>query len=330
MRFIFGLLLFPLLLWAMPREISQDAKIKVNNAILAKVHETTISVLDVVKRMDYIFYKSHPEFANSMQAKYQFYNAYWKMVLNEMINTELILADAAAKKLPLTDGEVREEIETRFAPNVMATLAKMGLTYEEAWKTIKTEMIVMRMNWYYVHSKAMQQVTPQMVKESYTDYLQQHPKEEMWKYHVISIKTEKIEEAQKVYELLKGKSLEEAEKIATSCACSTQISKVYEIEGKNLAPLHKDVLMKMEKLQFSQPVLQTSKYNNQPMYKLFYLVDFKKNTPASFEVMADKLKEELLQKTAYSESKKYIEKLKRFYGTDEKELSSDFMPFALE
>ena len=67
----------------------------------------------------------------------------------EMIDGELILADAADKEIKLTDGEVREEIERRFGPSVSVTLDKIGLTQEEAWRLVKNEMIVQRMNWWF-------------------------------------------------------------------------------------------------------------------------------------------------------------------------------------
>jgi hypothetical protein len=318
----------PLILGAVGPAIHGEAKIKVNNAILAKVHDKTISVLDVMKRMDFLFYKAYPQYADSLPARYQFYNVHWKMILNEMINTELMLADATAKKVPLTDGEVREEVESRFGPNVVTTLGKMGLSYDEAWNMVKTEMITMRMNWYFVHSKAMQQVTPQMVKDAYTSYLKDHAEEELWKYHIISISTGKQEEAQKIYELINNQPIDEIEKMVT--AIPIKVSKIYEISGKNLSDAHKEVLSKMKKNSFSSPVIQTSKYSTQPVCRIFYLVDYKKTKAASFDAMADQLKGDLLQKAAVGESKKYIDKLKRFYGIDEKELSSDFTPFVLE
>ena len=87
-------------------------KIAVQNSILAKVNGTTISMIDVKKKMDLIFHQHYAHLADSTQAKFQFYETSWRRVLSEMIDNELILADAADKEVKLTDGELREEIES--------------------------------------------------------------------------------------------------------------------------------------------------------------------------------------------------------------------------
>src|SRR5579872_3060389 len=107
----------------LPRvDFSREPKISMQNTILAKVNGTTISMMDVKKKMDILFHQNYPQLADSNQARFQFYEVSWRHVLMEMIDHELILADAAEKEVKLTDGEVREEMEARFGPNVMLTL----------------------------------------------------------------------------------------------------------------------------------------------------------------------------------------------------------------
>src|ERR1700730_13068687 len=71
-----------------------NARIVVNNRILAKVNGKEISVFDVMKKMDMLFYRQFPEYTSSMQARFQFYQVSWKRVLQDLIDKELIMADA--------------------------------------------------------------------------------------------------------------------------------------------------------------------------------------------------------------------------------------------
>ena len=148
----------------------ENYEIIVNNRILAKVQDQTISVLDVMKKMDVYLNHNLPEVAGSPVARFQFYSSQWRGMLSQMIDNELIIADAEAKKITITDGDLRETIQERFGPNIMATLDKIGLSYEEARKMILAEMIVQRMTWFKINSKAIQSVNPKDIKLAYQKY----------------------------------------------------------------------------------------------------------------------------------------------------------------
>ncbi len=80
-------------------------KIAVNNKILAKVNGKVISTVDIMKKMDMQFYKRFPQYVTSVEARYQFYLANWGHVLQEFIDKELILADAAESKIEVSSGD---------------------------------------------------------------------------------------------------------------------------------------------------------------------------------------------------------------------------------
>ncbi len=50
------------------------------------------------EKMDMLFLRRFPEYTKSKVARYQFYMANWKAILNELIEKELILADAQEKR----------------------------------------------------------------------------------------------------------------------------------------------------------------------------------------------------------------------------------------
>ncbi|MBA3815063.1 MAG: SurA N-terminal domain-containing protein, partial [Parachlamydiaceae bacterium] len=120
----FGSLCTPLLLKADPFlfNTEQELQIVVNNRILAKVNGKAISVMDLMKKMDLLFYRQFPQYISSAQARYQFYQANWKHLLEEIIDKELILADAQDAKIPISAGDVRQEMEVLFGPNIISNL----------------------------------------------------------------------------------------------------------------------------------------------------------------------------------------------------------------
>ena len=50
----------------------QPAHVIVHNRILAKVNGKAISVVDIMKKMDILFYREYPQYTSSSQARFQF------------------------------------------------------------------------------------------------------------------------------------------------------------------------------------------------------------------------------------------------------------------
>jgi len=90
---------------------------------------------------------------DSKTARYQFYSSQWYPTLQQMIDHELMVTDAETRQVNVSDGEVREEIQTRFGPNVMESLDQLGITYDEAREMVHQDMIVQRIQWVRVSSK---------------------------------------------------------------------------------------------------------------------------------------------------------------------------------
>ena len=144
-------------------ELKSEPKIIINNRVLATVNGNPISVLDLMKKMDLMFYQQHSELLDSVSMRYQFYMASWKEVLKSMIDRELIMLDAQSQNMPVTSGDVREEIEEIFGPDVLENLDQAGLTYAEVTKLIHSDILIRRMLNYSVNMKALKQVTPEDV-----------------------------------------------------------------------------------------------------------------------------------------------------------------------
>ncbi len=322
-------------------EITTQDNINVNNIILAKVEDNTISVMDLTKKMDLAYRRAYPDLINSAPSRYQFYSSSWKYVLDEIINTELVLADSKTKELQISDGEIREDLERRFGPNIMLSINQLNLTYDEAWKIVKNDLIVQRMTWFYVHAKALNNVTPQIIRQAYRLYCIDNPPLEQWSYQVISIRSndEKIgkELAEKTFILLKNEKdspltfnekLKEIEKDYENSTIN--ISNLYEVENKKLADSHKSILQNLDKKSYSNIITQTSRVDNKTVHRIFYLNDYIKNELPSFEEMSNNLKNELLEKSVAEESKSYYDKLRQKFHFEENSLPEDFQPFSFE
>ncbi len=315
-----------------PVDFSDDQKIAIQNSILAKVNENTISVIDVKKKMDLAFHQHYPHLENSPQARCQFYETSWRRVLMEMVDHQLILADAAEKNIPLSDAEVREEMENRFGPNIMFTLDKIGLTYDETLKMIKDELMVQRMTWWFVHSKAMNQVTPQDIKQAFRLYAKENPSFQEWKYRVIAVRGDQPEEAaKKIYAKLTEDRLspESAQETLLAIDPSAQISSEFCSTDKQLSEAHKAALCLLSPGEYGAPVLQKSKTDNQVVARIFYLSEKTVHPAPQFETLSQNLRNELVQKAVAEESVAYLEKLRKNHVYYEN-IPENIKPFSLQ
>lgn len=319
-----------------------SANIALNNTVLAKVADKTITTLDVMKRMDLIFNRAYPDLIDSKAARFQFYMTGWQNTLDELINNELILLEASKKEIKLTDADVREEVENRYGPDVMENLAKLNLTFDEALKITKNEMLVQRMMYYFIRAKADQRTTPNEIKNAYKLYCKENPTKETWGYFVVSIKAndEKVEKEvlEKALALFKDKkeapkelqdAIKEIEKNYQNCQIT--ISNLYSVSNKEISPSHLEVLSKMQKNSYSDITCQISRTTNKKINRIFYLKDYEKKETESFEQVANKLKDGILNNAFVEESEKYFTKLKEQYQVDKNpNITKDFVPFTLE
>lgn len=339
LKFLPYLLVFLLPLAA----FADEHELIVQNRILATVNGKNISVMDVMKKMDVYLARAYPEYAKSNQHRYQFFSQNWKHTLNQMIDNELIVADAMRMEMKIADAEIREQIHERFGPNVVATLDQLGVTFDEAWAMLYNEIASQRMTWYRVHSKALRKVGPQTIKLAFQDHVVNHPPKEEWKYQVISIKgkTEQLSDiyAQKAQALIKNEPLpfEELAKVlieknSEDPSISITVSDEYCVEGKALSDSHKAVVCSLTPGTYSEPTPQVSR-DKSIVHRIFYLKDHTVSPAPKFDTtMVDNLQDELVQKEIDQEYPLYISKLRKQFNFDEKTLEAlptDFQPFSL-
>lgn len=321
-----------------------QSRIFVNNRILATVNGKSISVIDVMKKMDLLFYKQFPQYTSSVMARFQFYQINWKHVMQELIDKELILADAEERKLPLTGGDVRQEMESLFGPNIIVNLDKVGLTFEEAWKMVEEDIKLRRMVYACANSKAIRRVTPRAVREAYEEYSKDNIRPEEWHYSVISIRDPDpiigAETANSAHNLLienvKWEELQEKITETAPIADSTKItvSELFRHGEKDLSPAYKEVLAALESNSYSKPIPQQSRTDKSTVFRIFYLKEKTPEGAVPFKEVEDELRDTLLGEAVNEETNAYLNKLRHHYHLHETHLKSlipdNFEPFVLK
>jgi hypothetical protein len=318
-----------------PLPPEQVHEIIIHNRILTRVNGRTISMLDVVKNMDVFLSRHYPHLFNSTTARFQFYTTQWRTTLQQMVDTELMVADAESKSIAVTDGDVREEIQSRFGPNVTATLDKLGLTREEAKRLVWQEMLVQRIQGFRVSAKVLQKVSSQTIKEAYRHFLKENPPKNSWNYQFATLRSSSslAEIAHQFISLkdLSQNSLNTAadlfkEKLPQDVTLT--ISQEFETENKAISAAHRSILSQLEQDQWSTPMTQTSQ-DGTTVVRIFHLKHHTQEKAPAFSSLVNQLRMQMLNQTADEEMTTYRAKLYKRFNFDEKSLDipPQFEPF---
>lgn len=324
---------------------AEPQHIFVNNRILAKVNGKPISVIDLMKKMDMIFYRQFPQYSSSIEARYQFYNMNWKHVLEELVEKELMMADAEEVKMEVSHGDIRQEMEKIFGPNIIANLDKAGLTYDEAWKMVKEEQLLKRMMISRVNSKAVRSVTPADIRAAYEEYSKENINPDTWRYEVISIQGKDpsicAEAANYAYHLVTeaetpiqslGDKLKERPYISDSTKYN--VSEEYIRTSKEISESYREILSSLEPGAFSKPISQESRSKNSKVFRIFHLKEFTPGGSTPFSNVEIKLKNKLIDKKVEEEGEQYIARLRKHFdvqdGRNHQLFTEDFHPFSLK
>ena len=322
-------------------DASYDGKLAMQNRVLMRVGEETITVLDVMQKMTLFLQRNYPDQVTSSLARSQFFISNWRPVLMEMINQELILADARHLELKISDKEVREEMLARFGPNRMQTLDTLGLSFEKAKEITHNEMMIERMSWFRVHSKAQELITPKHIKLAYKDYVSNNPPTCELEYQVLSIRSQNRKVAQTVAEtaftLLNEKKADFStllDLLPKNEDVTVTISDPYHVQETELSKTHKAVLSSLTPGSISLPSSQVSRFDNSEVFRVFFLKAENKTTPRTFEEMENELRQELFGRAVAQKTEEYVAKLRKQYGYDDKHLEEmvpdNFQPFSMQ
>ncbi|MEM1282092.1 MAG: peptidyl-prolyl cis-trans isomerase [Chlamydiota bacterium] len=319
-------------------------KVEVNNRILAVVDGKPISVYDLMKKLDVIFYKQFPQYADSDETKYQFYQYNWKVTLRDLIDKELILSDAEEVKLPLTTGDIRQEMETLFGPNIISNLDRLGMSYEEAYEIVKGDLTIKRMMGARVSNKAQKRITPQALLKAYEEFAVENIRPTEWDYRILSVRhkdaTRAAEIANAAYRLLTEKHvpLDEMEEKLNNIGLIDKntkynLSKPLHHNDKEVSESYRIALAGLRNNTFSEPQVHKVRSSNEKIVRIFHVEKFIEGGPVPFAEVETKLTNQIRNHAMDEETDAYLKHLREHFHVDEEEiiasLPDDFQPFTL-
>ncbi len=311
----------------------------VNNRILTTVNGKTVSVLDVVKQMDVFLSQYYPQYLDSDVARLQFYKMQWKSTLQRMVDQELMMADAQSREVKATEAEVREEIQNRYGPNVMASLETLGLTYDEAKKMVHQDLVVQKIQWLRVTAKVLSKVTTETVKKAYESYLTKNPPKELWTYQFLTLRYDNPDIALSLAHQIENLQESSAHVLSVATELFKQklpeaewshlsLSSEIQTEEKELSHAHREVLSALIPGAWSGPIVQQSR-DGSKVVRIFHLKSHTKQETPLFENMAPGLRQELLNQYADKEMETYLARLhQRFnFNPSSFDIPPEFDPF---
>jgi hypothetical protein len=293
------------------------------NRVLAQANGTPITALDVFKRMDFLFYRQYPEYISSDSAKYQYYQMNWKEALNELIDRELMRADAVEMKIEINPSEVRQELEQTFGPDIILNLDKIGLSLDEAMTMLKDELLIRRVMMFKVNGRVYRTIGPLELKNAYEEWVKGHTTPEKWRYQVVTLRStdekEAIEAAEHIREaLLEGKALEVVreeclQEELISPAITLTVSDPYLHPQEEVPPLILPHLTSLENGAVSEPFSQVSRRTGEVVVRLVLLDEKVAAYVPPLRDVEVRLKNQLLQKGMEEQSRKYLASLREHY-----------------
>lgn len=318
--------------------------IQINNRVMAVVNGKAITVYDLMKKLDVSFYKQFPQYADSIEAKFQYYQYNWKHSLQDLIDKELILADAEEVKLPVSAGDVREEMETLFGPEIINNLDRVGLSYEDAQEIIRSDILLKRMLGMRVNLKSMRKVTPLAIRQAYDEFAKTNIRSPEWDYNIISVRhpdpTKGAEIANTIHQLVEKENVpfnEVKERIKAiglfDDSLKINVSDKFHHNEKEVSDSFKSILTEMSPNSFTNPLTHLDRDGKSKIFRIFYLESSVAGGPIPFEEVENKLIDKIRNTVVEEETSIYLDRLREHFHIDDKEILSklpeNFEPFKL-
>lgn len=318
---------------------SSALNVRINNRVLAKINDSAITVLDLAKQLEGHLRHRMSDQTIDAKTRLQFYNTYWTQVLRDRIDRELILLDAQERGLSTSRGEIREEMDQLFGPDINSSLQKINLTFDAAFESVKREITVRRMLLYRAHIPAQGAIGPDQVRKTYAEFANSHHQNNRWIYRIISVtdgdEEKSIAAAQRIYNLaLPCDDWDNAYKAINSdpqAALKAQISDIYTQRDIDLSDPYRLVLQSLKPGSCSSPTPYTAD-DGKTHYRIFYLIERENRPCPPLHQIAGKLREMLIEQRAGEIIDDYLSTLRGQYAFQlrqiEQNFPANFSPFS--
>ena len=229
-------------------------------------------------------------------------------------------------------------MEVRFGPEIITNLEKVGVTFDEAWQIVRSDLILRKMLLFRVNSKAVRQVAPRDIREAYEKNAKEYVHLKKWRYQVVTIRGEEEKEiADRSYQLLReGVLLDELKGTVEKEReepLRLHVSEEYDHDENAVSTAYKDILVQLKIEEYSEPIAQKSRVDSSTVYRIFYLKEFTPGGVVPLQQVEGKIKEKLIGQAIDRETEAYLKRLRHYYDVRESYLAEmipdDFQPFVL-
>lgn len=297
---------------------SRRSSVVVDNRVLATVRDQVITVVDVMKKLDMIFYRQFAEYRGVPEARYQFYASHWRKVLEELVDRQLILLLAEEKQLSVTNGDIREELEEAFGPNVMMNLYEEGLSMHEVHEMMKADILLRRIISFYVQIPVLNSITPEVVKQAYAKKAEELKGKQGWVWKSLTIKSKGEDCPKQVAE--QARNLLEKDHFTLEQVSSKMpkgievvISSPFRSEQKEVAPAIREVLEKLPLKSYSEPCPFTSRSEPHQSWRCYFVEErFEQKVPTFVELEAE-LRQEIAGPEITKRTAAFFDDLRKQY-----------------
>jgi hypothetical protein len=307
-----------------------------DNKVLTTVRDQVITVVDVMKKMDMVFYQQFPQYRSSSEARFEFYKTNWTRVLEDLIDRQLILMWAEEKGIQVTNGEIREELEEMVGPDVMMNLYEAGLSIRDVQEMVKADILLRRILYFFVQKQITDSITPELVKAAYQDRLKNKERCEELVWRMVTIKKKQgdcpREVAEKVWKELKAQHLAK-EQVQLPEGVEVLVSSQFRTEKKEVSPQVQEVLEMLAIGECSSPSAWTGRSDKNQSWR-FYILDAKKQKDLpSFAEMEGEIRNEIAGPEIATKTKSFFADLRKQYHVKtllSAEQLSAFEPFQMK
>jgi len=299
--------------------------ISVNNRVLATVRGQVITVMDVTKRLDMLFFQQFPEHRSSTEARFEFYKANWKRVFEDLVDRQLILAWAEDRQFQVSSGDIREELEEMFGPNTMMNVYEAGLSIHEVWEMMRADILMRRALGFYVQMPVMSSITPEVLRGEYTKLLERAEGEQFFVWKSVSFKAkEGVCTKQMAKEALERfKSGEQSQEVEWA------VSPSFRTHPTELSPQVQELFATLGQGQYSEVIEYSGRSGKG--WKSYMIEKIDQGSVQPFSEVETALREQLASPEMERKTREFFADLRKQYRVSQSdEQITAFEPFSLQ
>lgn len=318
--------------------MEREEHIQADRRMLVRVRNSVITFADVTKKMDLIFYQQFPQLRGMTKERLKFYEANWRHVLQDLIERRLVMIFAEENHMEVQRGDVREELESIFGPNVLLSLYDAHVPLDDAYEIVRQDIMIRRVFSFYVRAGVLASITPQKIRERYQEEYENRPQFEKISWQILSLKAPSNMDGKALIEKIvcsfnEGHSTFESEKKVVPENCELTLSPLFVTESDRIAEGLKPILDTAEMSKWTAPTQAKGAKGDIVKWNSYLVRERAPGEKIPLSAVEDVIREELVAPILEEKKKAFIDDLVKkydvFFAMSDKDMES-FHPFSLQ